>query len=131
MLSGWKGFICAALQPLRLTGRSIKQHWGQLNLFTGSTGKDTTDAIGELKERGYRIFSVEQTEGATSLEDLQLSQIRNMPLYLVMRFGGWISRWLTLSDLCIEIPQYGTKHSLNISVAAGIVIWELFRKFSL
>lgn len=90
---------------------------------------NTTGAIGELKEKGYLIYSVEQTEGAEMLDQIQLSTKRKYALVFGHEIRGVDQQVVDLSDRCIEIPQYGTKHSLNISVAAGIVIWELFRKF--
>jgi 23S rRNA (guanosine2251-2'-O)-methyltransferase len=88
----------------------------------------TTDAISELKEMGYRIFSVEQTEGALLLDQVQLSQDQKYALVFGHEIRGVDQQVVDMSDQCIEIPQYGTKHSLNIAVAAGIVIWELFRR---
>ncbi len=93
--------------------------------------EDTVTAIKGLKEEGYRILSVEQAEGAQSLENIILSENQKYALVLGHEIRGVDQRVVDLSDRCIEIPQYGTKHSLNISVAAGIVIWEVFRKFSL
>jgi len=93
--------------------------------------EDTADAIGKLKEDHYQILSVEQTEGAISLEKLFLAQDQKYALVFGHEIRGVDQRVLDLSDLCIEIPQYGTKHSLNISVAAGIVIWDVFKQFSL
>ena len=93
--------------------------------------EETTDAIQELKEKGYRILSIEQTEGAVSLEQLDLTSEDKYALVLGHEIRGVDQKVVDLSDLCIEIPQYGTKHSLNISVAAGIVIWEVFRKLPL
>ena len=93
--------------------------------------EDTATAIKGLKEEGYRILSVEQAEGAQSLENIILSENEKYALVLGHEIRGVDQRVVDLSDQCIEIPQYGTKHSLNISVAAGIVIWEVFRKFSL
>ena len=86
---------------------------------------DTTkQAVEQLKERGYKIFAVEQTEGSISLEKFQE---RNMPIAVI--FGNEVEgvddSLLPLCDGCIEIPQLGMKHSLNISVAAGIVLWKL------
>ena len=89
--------------------------------------EETTDAIAELKKVGYRIFSVEQTEGAVMLDQVQLSDNQKYALVFGHEIRGVEQRVVDMSDQCIEIPQYGTKHSLNISVAAGIVIWELFR----
>ena len=93
--------------------------------------EDTATAIKGLKEEGYRILSVEQAEGAQSLENIILSENQKYALVLGHEIRGVDQRVVDLSDQCIEIPQYGTKHSLNISVAAGIVIWEVFRKLSL
>lgn len=86
----------------------------------------TTDAITELKGDGYQIFSVEQVEGAVMLDQVQLSGDQKYALVFGHEIRGVEQRVVDMSDQCIEIPQYGTKHSLNISVAAGIVIWELF-----
>ncbi|TFG90005.1 MAG: TrmH family RNA methyltransferase [Candidatus Atribacteria bacterium] len=93
--------------------------------------EDTAQAISGLKEKGYHILSVEQAEGAISLENIPLSLDQKYALVFGNEVRGVEQKVLDLSDLCIEIPQYGTKHSLNISVAAGIVLWEVFRKFSL
>jgi len=92
---------------------------------------DTVTAVTVLKEKGYLILSVEQAEGALSLENIQLYPDQKYALVFGHEVRGIEQKVLDLSDNCIEIPQYGTKHSLNISVAAGIVIWEVFRKFSL
>lgn len=92
--------------------------------------KKTMEAIGELKENGYQIVSVEQTEGAVMLDQVKLSKKQKYALVFGHEIRGVDQQVVDLSDRCIEIPQYGTKHSLNISVAAGIVIWELFRKFT-
>jgi 23S rRNA (guanosine2251-2'-O)-methyltransferase len=93
--------------------------------------EETVDAIAELKQNGYTILSVEQAEGALSLEKMTLEAHEKVALVLGHEIRGVDQRVVDLSDHCIEIPQYGTKHSLNISVAAGIVIWEVFRKFTL
>lgn len=93
--------------------------------------EETVDAIAELKQDGYTILSVEQAEGSVSLEKMELGPDQKVALVLGHEIRGVDQKVVDLSDHCIEIPQYGTKHSLNISVAAGIVIWEVFRKFSL
>ena len=90
--------------------------------------EETTLAVRELKEQGYRILSVEQAEGAISLDRLELSPREKYALVLGNEIRGVDQKVVDLSDQCLEIPQFGTKHSLNISVAAGIVIWEVFRK---
>jgi len=93
--------------------------------------EETLTAIGELKKNGYQVLSVEQTEGALSLEKIELLAGQKYALVFGHEIRGVDQKVVDQSDQCIEIPQYGTKHSLNISVAAGIVIWEVFRKFSL
>ena len=89
----------------------------------------TMDAISELKEQGYVICSVEQTEGAVMLDQFLLSDKQRYALVFGHEIRGVDQQVVDMCDQCIEIPQYGTKHSLNISVSAGIVIWELFRRW--
>jgi len=93
--------------------------------------KNTKDAIVLLKEKDYVIVVVEQVEGATSLDQIKLSPNRKYALVLGHEVRGVEQHVVDESDDCLEIPQYGTKHSLNISVAAGIVFWEVFKQFSL
>jgi 23S rRNA (guanosine2251-2'-O)-methyltransferase len=86
--------------------------------------EQTVDAVLDLKQRGYTVFAVEQVEGSISLEHFQMP---SQPIAIVMgnEVSGVDSAVLEQCDGCIEIPQLGSKHSLNISVAAGIVIWKL------
>ncbi len=86
--------------------------------------EQTVDAVLDLKQRGYTVFAVEQAEGSISLEQFQMP---SQPIAIVMgnEVSGVDSAVLEQCDGCIEIPQLGSKHSLNISVAAGIVIWKL------
>jgi tRNA G18 (ribose-2'-O)-methylase SpoU len=93
--------------------------------------EETMQAIEELKRKGYMVLSVEQAEGAVSLDNLKLSARERYALVFGHEIRGVEQKVLDLSDSCIEIPQYGTKHSLNISVAAGIVIWHVFKQFTL
>jgi 23S rRNA (guanosine2251-2'-O)-methyltransferase len=93
--------------------------------------EETTMAIDELKRKGYMILSVEQTEGAIPLNELRLSEQEKVALVFGHEIRGVDQKVVDMSDMTIEIPQFGTKHSLNISVAAGIVIWELSRQFPL
>jgi tRNA G18 (ribose-2'-O)-methylase SpoU len=83
-------------------------------------------AVGLLREEGYRVFGVEQTEGSVQLQSFDYSG----PLAVVFgnEVDGVSAEALAECDGAIEIPQWGMKHSLNISIAAGIVLWELARK---
>ena len=77
---------------------------------------------------GYQILAVEQAEDSVSLEQLHLGQDEKYALVFGHEIRGVDQKVVDMCDLCVEIPQYGTKHSLNISVAAGIVIWDVFKK---
>jgi len=84
--------------------------------------------IKKLKEENYRILSIEQVDKSTSLEEMTLDPTNKYALVFGHEVRGVDQEIINLSDECIEIPQFGTKHSLNISVSAGIVIWEVFRQ---
>jgi tRNA G18 (ribose-2'-O)-methylase SpoU len=85
----------------------------------------TLDAIRELKDQAYHIAAVEQAENSISLEKLQLEKGQKYVLVLGNEVKGIDQEVMNQCDSCIEIPQFGTKHSLNVSVTAGIVIWEI------
>ncbi len=93
--------------------------------------KDTLEAIEKLRKEGYVIYSVEQAEGSILLQELQLEPTRKYAIILGNEVKGVQQTVVNASDGCIEIPQYGTKHSLNVSVTAGIVLWDLFQKLKL
>lgn len=82
-------------------------------------------AVKELKERGYIIVSVEQAEGSVPLERFVTDPGKKYALVFGHEIKGVSEEVVDLSDACIEIPQYGTKHSFNVAVSAGIVLWEL------
>lgn len=88
----------------------------------------TSDAIRELKSSGYKVYSVEQVEGSIMLNDFSAEEKVKYAIVLGNEVKGVQQEVIDQSDGCIEIPQYGTKHSLNVSVTAGIVIWELFNQ---
>ena len=93
--------------------------------------EETLDALEELKAAGYQILAIEQTENSVSLEQLKLNQTQKYALVFGHELRGVDQAVVNRCDLCVEIPQFGTKHSLNISVAAGIVIWDVFKQFKL
>ena len=88
----------------------------------------TLDAVAELRADGYTILSVEQADGSIALQDFVPTVGQKYALIFGHEVNGVAQEVVDASDGCIEIPQVGTKHSFNISVSAGIVIWEVFRK---
>jgi tRNA G18 (ribose-2'-O)-methylase SpoU len=90
--------------------------------------REMKDAIQYLRSEGYRIFAVEQAAGSLSLENLQFSSSEKIAVLFGNEVTGVEEETLLACDGCIEIPQLGMKHSLNIATAAGIVLWELVRE---
>lgn len=89
---------------------------------------NAVEAVNNLRREGYVVYSIEQAEGSILLDDLELDKNCKYAVVLGNEVKGVQQEVINQSDGCIEIPQYGTKHSLNVSVTAGIVIWDLFKK---
>ena len=85
------------------------------------------DAVEELRKKDYKIFAIEQVDKSISLEKFNEQNTEKVALIFGNEVTGVEPETISLSDGCIEIPQFGMKHSLNISVAAGIVLWEVIR----
>ncbi|MCR5192397.1 MAG: RNA methyltransferase [Bacteroidales bacterium] len=94
--------------------------------------EDTATCLQELKARGYKIFAVEQVDDSIKLGDDAL-QAANTHVAIVFgnEIDGVQDSLLPLCDGSLEIPQFGTKHSLNVSCAAAIVMWEMFKKLKI
>ncbi|MBN2862547.1 MAG: RNA methyltransferase, partial [Bacteroidales bacterium] len=88
----------------------------------------TLDAISELKLQGYRIVGIEQAEGSVSLNEFRVTEGLRYALVFGHEVNGIDQEVLNECDDVVEIPQFGTKHSFNIAVSAGIVLWELNRQ---
>lgn len=86
------------------------------------------DALNELKSDGYEICSIEQTVDSIMLEKFAIEKAKKYALIFGHEMRGVDQEIVDASDKSIEIPQFGTKHSLNISVSAGVVLWEFYRK---
>lgn len=103
--------------------------------------KTTEEAVEKLKQKGYFVYSIEQVEGSTKLQNLaethsSLTTIHSsLPSGYAVIFGNEVKgvkqNVVDMSDGCLEIPQFGTKHSLNVSVTAGIVVWEFAKLLKL
>jgi len=86
----------------------------------------TIDCVRELKSQGYRILAIEQVEGAVMLDELQVAPDCKYALVFGNEVAGVEQSVVDECDGAIEIPQLGTKHSLNVSVAGGVVLWPFF-----
>ncbi len=93
--------------------------------------KDTLEAVDNLKQQGYTVCAIEQTEGSVMLPDLLIDKTKKYAIIMGNEVKGVHQEIIDKCNLCIEIPQYGTKHSLNVSVTAGIVMWDFFKNFEL
>jgi len=91
--------------------------------------ENVSDAIAELKDKNVTIVAVEQAEESVSPEVFTIKPGVRYALVFGHEINGVSQPVMDTCDACIEIPQYGTKHSFNIAVSAGIILWELFKKF--
>ena len=90
----------------------------------------TLDAVNDLKKQGYVVYAIEQAEGSTSLPHLNLDKSKKYAIILGNEVKGVQQVVVDVCEACIEIPQLGTKHSLNVSVTGGIIIWEFFNRLT-
>jgi len=90
--------------------------------------EQTEDAVKQLKEEGFTVYAIEQVENSIMLPDFQPQENEKVALVFGNEVKGVKQSVVNLCDGSIEIPQYGTKHSFNISVSAGIVLWDVFQK---
>ncbi|MFC3563595.1 RNA methyltransferase [Pedobacter jamesrossensis] len=92
---------------------------------------DTTSAVDELRAQGYEIVAIEQAEKSTMLDTFTPDQNKKYALIFGNEVDGVSDEVMAKIDECIEIPQFGTKHSFNITISAGIVFWDFFAKLRL
>jgi 23S rRNA (guanosine2251-2'-O)-methyltransferase len=90
--------------------------------------KQTLDAVNQYRSEGYLICSIEQTEGSIMVGSFSVDQMMKYAIIFGHEIHGVEQEVVNHSDYCIEIPQFGTKHSLNISVSVGIILWEFFNR---
>jgi 23S rRNA (guanosine2251-2'-O)-methyltransferase len=90
--------------------------------------KNTSDAVEHLIQNNYIVVSIEQAENAIELSDFEIDKNLKYAIVFGNEVKGVLQEVVSKSHHCVEIAQYGTKHSLNISVTAGIVIWEFVKK---
>ena len=125
-----------ALEKIVLCGiTAVPPHREILKTALGSTetvpwehNPQTLQAVKQLKAQGYQVYAVEQTSDKTWLHDFDPKPGEKYALVLGNEVDGVANTVLHACDGAVEIPQFGTKHSLNIAVAAGIAVWEISRK---
>ena len=97
---------------------------GAEDVVTWSYHSDTLEAVQELKSEGYGVYAIEQVQGSIALQDFRTEPGNRDAVVLGNEVKGVQQQVVDACDGSIEIPQFGTKHSLNVSVTAGMVIWE-------
>jgi tRNA G18 (ribose-2'-O)-methylase SpoU len=93
--------------------------------------EEVAELVRRLKEEQYTIAVVEQTDTSVMLQQVDFKQYEKLCLIVGNEVFGVTDAVLPLADLAVEIPQFGTKHSLNVTIAAGIVLWEAVRQIAL
>lgn len=101
---------------------------GATDTVTWEYAKDVLEVIEQLKSENVAVFAIEQVENAVFLNDFKVEKNNKYALVFGNEVYGVSQKAIEICDGTIEIPQLGTKHSLNISVSAGIVVWDLFQK---
>lgn len=125
-------FLCEAVFLCGITGtpphRDIhKTALGAEETVDWKHFKETSEAVRYLQEAGYRIIAVEQAEGGIPLDRFGFNAAEKIAFVFGHEVDGVSDRVLDLIHEAVEIPQFGSKHSINISVCAGIVLWEHYR----
>lgn len=120
-------FLCGitATPPSREIHKSAL---GATDSVSWSYHESSVELIKELKQKGYLILSVEQATGSIPPDRFVPDTQTKTVLVFGNEVRGVSQEVIDLSDVCIEIPQFGTKHSFNVAVSAGIVLWEVYRK---
>lgn len=103
---------------------------GATETVTWKQEQDITIAIQDLKQQGYTIIAIEQTHNSTWLHDYPFEQNKKIAVIFGNEVIGVSDAALALCDAVIEIPQFGSKHSLNISVTTGIILWEAAKPYA-
>ncbi|MBT6881038.1 MAG: RNA methyltransferase [Flavobacterium sp.] len=91
--------------------------------------ENTLALVNELKEQGVLVAAIEQVENSVMLDEFSLDATKKIAIVLGNEVKGVQQEVVSTADYCVEIPQKGTKHSLNISVSCGVVLWDLYQKF--
>ncbi len=101
---------------------------GATESVTWEYTEDTLELVKKLKELNIKVASIEQADNSIMLQDFNIEPNEKYAVIFGNEVKGVQQEVVSASDYCIEIPQFGTKHSLNISVSCGVVLWDLFKK---
>ncbi len=126
-------FACEAVYLCGITGtpphRDIqKTALGATETVSWKYYESTMTAVTELKSKGYKIAVLEIAEGSIDITSFNPATDEKIALILGNEVNGVNQEIIDICDYCLEIPQYGTKHSLNVSVSGGIALWEICKK---
>ena len=116
--------VKTSCNSLSFTPFVFSQHKNATESVDWEYEEDVTTLAEKLKAEGYAIILVEQTDGSVMLQDFDFTQYSKVALVVGNEVFGVSDGLLPICDAAVEIPQYGTKHSLNVAVATGIVLWE-------
>lgn len=101
---------------------------GSTDTVTWKHFKTTIEAVQELKQKNYAVYAIEQAESAVMLNNFTPDKKNGLAVVFGNEVKGVQQEVIDMSNAVIEIPQIGTKHSLNISVSVGVVVWDLYNK---
>ncbi len=122
-----ENIILCGITPIPPNKNIRKVALGSTNSVNWEFEENTLKAVKKLKKQGYYIIGLEQADKSSSLNNIKL-QNKSLAIIMGNEVDGICDNVINLCNEVIEIPQFGTKHSLNVSVAAGIVIWELWKQ---
>lgn len=120
-----KQIILGGITPTPPHRDIYKTALGATNTVSWTHTDNILDTISTLQKEGYRIIAIEQVEGAIELQQFNIESTEKVVLVFGSEVGGVQQTIVDVADVCLEIPQFGTKHSLNISVSVGVVLWHL------
>ena len=125
---GIKKLVLCGITPIPPHKEIFKTAIGAQDSVDWNHIEDSTKAISKLKDDGYYIIGVEQTDESISLSNINLTNLSKIALVMGNEVNGLSDELLPQLDIAMDIKQFGTKHSLNVSVCAGVVMWEIARK---
>ncbi len=106
----------------------LKTAIGATDSMDWTYAEETSQLVAQLKNEGYQVFAVEQAEDAIQLQNVEVAQEDKIALVFGNEVRGVSDAVMKVVNGAIEVPQYGVKHSLNISVCVGVVVWDIFKK---